>query len=85
MYTQVSIVVDMSADKLLQDTDGYTDENQAARTAAANDLAVYLWENYIEYACHAESLKAASTDIATAATMPLKFSSLASAPHTDAS
>jgi len=36
------------ANNVLQDIDSYTDENQAARSAATNDLAVYLWENYIE-------------------------------------
>lgn len=29
---------------------GYADENKSSRNKAMNELAIYLWENYIEYA-----------------------------------
>ena len=32
-----------------QENEGYGTEDEAERLSVSNELAVYLWENYIEY------------------------------------
>jgi len=33
----------------VQDVEGYIEEDRPKRISATEELAIYLWENYIEY------------------------------------
>lgn len=63
-------------------SNGYADEDRAGRSRAMNELAVYLWENYIEYAYYSARPKLPRLNLILAVTMLRKSILLGLAPHT---
>jgi len=79
-------VMDVNIPKLITGvhvSDGYSDEDKAGRSIAMNELAVYLWENYIEYV-YLTANNISTANHVPAATRPRRFTSLVLAPPTQA-